>query len=408
MDKVTNQEQIEEIINVIEFIQNETTKSTVQIKNYIHFLNTEMIEFDMFLKQSKELESENETVSLSDKIENAQQLLTKITDIIDYKTTILESNKKIIEMTTKLNQIVEIVNKTISENETVIHEANNIIITQIMKWKEQIFLKQIEPYQQMINQLKKGFDYEQDEYKKKLQPIEQKPIQSIQQTQPTQPTQTISQNRNQIPIQNTHQNTNQIPNQRIVQQPSRIDPVYLDETLQQTNGMITTAERQLLQQWTHKSLGTILFDSTIHRWSINNSEFTQRILNHRQLLFLIKDTRDNLFGCYISSIILPRMHIWREDSGKFLFSLRSNGRLQTPMKFESISTRNAYWLQQDNDKFLIALCNCGIYLMKNNVKNESYCNQTNGSKVISYQGIENALTGSVQFNPQHIVVIEMV
>ena len=88
-----------------------------------------------------------------------------------------------------------------------------------------------------------------------------------------------------------------------------INIIYNEQTIQQTNGMLYDTERQLLEQWTHKRFSRVLFDSTIHRWSINNSEFNQRILNHRNLIFLIRDIPGNLFGCYISSIILPRVHI---------------------------------------------------------------------------------------------------
>ena len=76
MDKITNQQQIEEVCNLIEFVQREISQSTTQIKNYIHYLNTEMIEFDLFLKQSKELD--NHSLSLEEKIENAEKLLSRV------------------------------------------------------------------------------------------------------------------------------------------------------------------------------------------------------------------------------------------------------------------------------------------------------------------------------------------
>ena len=409
MDRITNQQQIEEVCNLIDFVQNEITQSTTQIKNYIHYLNTEMIEFDTFLKDSKELD--NELMTIDEKIENAEKLLKKVTTVIDFKSTILENNNKIMETISKLNQIIQQVNVNIQDRENIINEANNNIISQILKWKEQKFYQQIQPYQQMIDQMKNGFQCEQVEYQKRLKQISNVSNMTTQSNQINQ--QTISN------IQNNQQNYSipTITNNQMIHNQTTVIPPHINQnqfippdsglTLRQTNGMINDYEKQLLQNWTRKQLGNIIFDSSIHRWSIGNSEFNIRIMGNRHLVIVIRDIRGNLFGCYIDSMIMGKTHVWREDSEKFLFSLRSCGRIAQPMKFESHNASSAFWLQDESDKFLISLCSCGIYLMKNNIKQESYCNQTNGSKVINYHNIQNALTGTYHFNPQHFVVFQM-
>ena len=53
-----------------------------------------------------------------------------------------------------------------------------------------------------------------------------------------------------------------------------------------------------LEEWTYSIYDKLVFDSDLHEWDINSSEFDKLIFNKDHLLFLVEDTNDNIFGCY--------------------------------------------------------------------------------------------------------------
>ena len=62
-------------------------------------------------------------------------------------------------------------------------------------------------------------------------------------------------------------------------------------------------EIQIIEEWSFTKYKEMIFDSEIHNWSKNTSEFDRIIFGKEKLIFLIEDTENNLFGCYIDSKI---------------------------------------------------------------------------------------------------------
>ena len=61
-----------------------------------------------------------------------------------------------------------------------------------------------------------------------------------------------------------------------------------------------------------------LFDSNIHKWSINDSEFSSKLKGHRHIIIVIEDKNNNIFGGYCSKEIgLYKFHY---DKNSFVFS----------------------------------------------------------------------------------------
>ena len=82
-------------------------------------------------------------------------------------------------------------------------------------------------------------------------------------------------------------------------------------------------ELNQLEDWTGLQCNDLLFDSNIHDWSKNNSDFSSRIKGHRNVCILIEDTNGNIFGGYCSKEIgIDKYHF---DSKSFVFSLQING-----------------------------------------------------------------------------------
>ena len=92
-----------------------------------------------------------------------------------------------------------------------------------------------------------------------------------------------------------------------------------------------------IERWTHKKIKSIVFDSDIDNWN-SGREFSEYIIGKSNLLFMIDDVENNRFGGYISSQI-TNSDIYINDSNAFIFSLKSNGRLNQPMKFPISSSQ---------------------------------------------------------------------
>ena len=101
------------------------------------------------------------------------------------------------------------------------------------------------------------------------------------------------------------------------------------------------------------------------------------------------------------------------DPNAFLFSLKSNGRLETPMKFPIKKPDDAILIYYENVSWLLSIGSDDISggwdditIMKGdcqNLKPGNGCIQQS----YDYHGIENALCGEDKFSIQKIFVIQM-
>ena len=179
---------------------------------------------------------------------------------------------------------------------------------------------------------------------------------------------------------------------------------------------ISTEEKKQLEAWTNKKCSEVLFDSNKDDWSKKTSVFDDKVMNKSNLVFLIEDTDNNKFGYYLSTQIQSNKYdtLISTDKNSFLFSLKSNGRLNGMMKFEIKNTDGGYNVKPKSDNILIQLGygNSGaIHIKKENSKSQSYCFQRN--RFFNYHGTENPLVGgygiesSQYFTPKRITIIQM-
>ena len=174
--------------------------------------------------------------------------------------------------------------------------------------------------------------------------------------------------------------------------------------------ILTEDEISTIENWTIRQCGNVLFDSNVDDWKMNTSVFSKKIMESTgKLLFVINDEKNNKFGAYITQAI-NKIDEWIDDENAFVFSLKSNGRLEKPMMFE-IQDENWHgaMVYNDNDDMLIHLGSCGqISLKKEEKKEDSYCNQ-NLSFDYQVNGVidKHTLCGEFHFVPKRIVVIQM-
>ena len=172
-----------------------------------------------------------------------------------------------------------------------------------------------------------------------------------------------------------------------------------------------------LEEWSGKTFGNILFDSSKDDYSLNTSNFHRKVVGKENLMFLVSDTKGNKFGYYLASKIKPNtFNKWKKTtSNSFLFSLESNGRLNKMMKFEIKNTSNGYILCKQESKNLITLgggrfFNGGIVLLKRNAEKQSFCFQHDED--FDYHGLQHVLVGNDEgyefdlFDMKRLIVVE--
>ena len=143
---------------------------------------------------------------------------------------------------------------------------------------------------------------------------------------------------------------------------------------EQFKQIIDQNELKQLESWTSKKCGDVVFDSDKDNWNQNTSVFDSKVMNRSNLMFVIEDTNNNKFGCY-----LP-VKIDKYDTGvpgnkdMFLFSLKSNGRIDGMMKFEWKQGRGYYLPNKSHGNLIYLGSGADLGLRKQN-HNRGWINQ---------------------------------
>ena len=106
--------------------------------------------------------------------------------------------------------------------------------------------------------------------------------------------------------------------------------------------LITEEEMKQIEEWTKSLFKEILFDTDYCDWSSEKSSFNKRIEGKENIIIIIEDINNNVFGGYVHKTIendanLENTTIVRtylKDFNIFVFSIKSNGRERIPKKFE--------------------------------------------------------------------------
>ena len=170
-------------------------------------------------------------------------------------------------------------------------------------------------------------------------------------------------------------------------------------------------EIKQLEDWTGLKCSEIVFDSRFDNWDINTSTFNKKLLEKNQLLFIVEDEDCELFGYYLENHLCE----WKESQSSgmksFHFNLRSNGRLNKPMKFEPINEiTNLYKTCSDDSNDLIVLGD--MRLCKQQRK--QLCEVLIYGEDFNYHDISKALCGKEScmfdaecFTLRRLIVIQM-
>ena len=173
-------------------------------------------------------------------------------------------------------------------------------------------------------------------------------------------------------------------------------------------------EMNKLEEWTKMRCNKVIFDSNKDNWSVNYSVFDDKISGRNDLMFIIEDVNDNKFGGYVYSLI-SNTNQYIKDSKSFLFSLKSNRRINAMQKFEIKSNAQSYafYMNKKSDNGLLFYLGYGsIIINKENDKLNSSCYQNND--YFDYHGTSEAFlpnckpgSGNIYFRPKRFIVIQM-
>ena len=160
-----------------------------------------------------------------------------------------------------------------------------------------------------------------------------------------------------------------------------------------------------IESWTRKKIISIVFDSDVDNWD-SGKDFSQYIVGKSNLLFMIDDDQNNRFGGYISSKIIDH-DTYINDPDAFIFSLRSNGRLNRPTQFKIKYPGNAFISITTHDRYIFAFGG-GYDIKLDSKKTANYANSNPSS--YDFGDHQDALYGKIyphRFTPKRWVVYQI-
>ena len=172
--------------------------------------------------------------------------------------------------------------------------------------------------------------------------------------------------------------------------------------------MLDFHEYHQLEQWTNKKFGEIVFDTNTDDWNQNTSNFHNKIINKKDLLFIVQSDNDIHFGTYIHSKIgnIGWCHKESGDDKSFTFSFKDD----IPRKFSiKQNAKIVFHLNSSSDSLLFGIGSNDYNINKKNCKS-SLAQQQQSNATFDYNSINHPFTGSSGgdcFTHKRVVVIQM-
>ena len=328
-----------------------TTITSLQTK--INHVNDE---FNNYIKYLKDRDiTIDESVEDEERLAKSKEILTKIDKFAECKKNLYENTKQAMETVKGLHgELKKLMRRIALTDEEMIIETNNKVIDFIQEKNEEKKKSEIEKLQQQIKEIEEKYKNEHD----------------------TLQAQRIQHGQYKLLI----------------------------------DGILDSQEREQIMKWTEMQLDQVIFDSSIHEWKANTPGLNDTLLKKENLLFLIEDTIGNTFGGFLKRKI-EKEATWINDSNAFLFTLRSNGRIDEMMKYEIKEPKYAFYLyDKSQDRFFGFGYGSGhsLTIFKANRKSLSYCDQND--KYFNYHNIPNALCGTThpdKMTLKRVVIIQM-
>ena len=163
---------------------------------------------------------------------------------------------------------------------------------------------------------------------------------------------------------------------------------------------------QMISEMTSRKMKEIIFDTEIHNWNINNSQFGKNLKGKQNIVVLIEDERTNLFGYFIGDRINLNENFWCNKS--FMFCLRKDGEFNLKQYYPK-GKYYYYRINIENDANLMEI---GRFVNNEHHKDIKLFKKERGygfckQLAYDYKGENCALCGKYAFNIKRIVVYQL-
>ena len=174
--------------------------------------------------------------------------------------------------------------------------------------------------------------------------------------------------------------------------------------------IVSQSEKKQLEEWTQKRMKTIVTTMTEQNWVSQASALHENIIGKNELIFVIETTEGEKIGFYMDKSIGKATEMIPGGTESFHFNLQSNGRLESPMKFESVKGKEK-GIQMGEKKQSMLITIGDVVVMKDQKQKAKW----EQSESFEYDGIRNALVGkkhdkgkATKFGIKKLSVIEMI
>ncbi|ELP86707.1 hypothetical protein EIN_306030 [Entamoeba invadens IP1] len=168
-------------------------------------------------------------------------------------------------------------------------------------------------------------------------------------------------------------------------------------------------EKVQIEKWSSCKLDKVLFDTSVDSAEKSASLLHTRFEDVEKSVFLIEDDQLNLFGGVTTKKI--KLDEFVDDKNAFLFSLRSNGRLGSPMKFDmkKSESETAIFVGGESSFKLFKFGDGDVEVGKMLIrKNVGVWNCILGQSSYEYGKVRRALTGTTKSKLKRISVYKLV
>ena len=168
---------------------------------------------------------------------------------------------------------------------------------------------------------------------------------------------------------------------------------------------INDAEKSTIERWCEMKLDFVVFDSDIHNWEKNNSNFISLIWKKRNLLFLIETTDGIKFGGFVS-VKINKIDKFIYGENVFAFTFNNNNFRKFEVKPEKKEA--PFYVYKDSSEWFFEIGYYDIIMRKKNIRSSVY---QDSKSSFDYGWWDKAALigkkGTMCFSTKRILVIQM-
>ena len=196
---------------------------------------------------------------------------------------------------------------------------------------------------------------------------------------------------------------------------ARIIAYEMDDTPDEKKKIMETRKKDDIEipkriaEMTKRTIKSEVFNSDKQKWGIKESEFSRIINGKKNVMIIIEDEHNNIFGGYVSKEIV--INEWIIDQTAFVFSLKKDGKYH-PKKYPLMEGGNGLFVFPEfrNGLFIFGGGNADDNSPKDIsvVKKSDDCDRCFSiQQSFNYGKDKKALTGNDQFFVSRIIVYEL-